>query len=227
MDHSLADTWSQMSIPVKIVMIFMLGMSIYMVYRVVDRVVTFSKAAGETVRFVLSLREQLRSHRYDEIQKSAQLFQYSPVAKVVGAGTAAFRQGQEALNTKGTHDVGDFDLVDSVNRAIERVKEREVSSLRKGLSGIGTVATATPFVGLFGTVIGIINAFALLKGNATIEVIGPAIAEALYATAGGLLIAIFAAMGFNYCTTRVEELTVDMNDVSSEFLDHILREGRS
>ena len=65
-----------------------------------------------------------------------------------------------------------------------------------------------------------------LKGNATIEVIGPAIAEALYATAGGLLIAIFAAIGFNYCTTRVEELTVDMNDVSSEFVDHILREGR-
>jgi biopolymer transport protein ExbB/TolQ len=216
-----------MSIAVKIVMIFMLGMSIYMAYRVIDRIVTYSKAAGETVRFVLGLREQLKHQRYDEVQRVAQSFRYSPVAKVVGAGTAAYRQGQDALSKHGPNDVGDFDLVDSVNRAIERVKEREVSSLRKGLSGIGTVATATPFVGLFGTVIGIINAFALLKGNATIEVIGPAIAEALYATAGGLLIAIFAAMGFNYCTTRVEELSVDMNDVSSEFLDHILREGRS
>ncbi|MBK9030920.1 MAG: MotA/TolQ/ExbB proton channel family protein [Myxococcales bacterium] len=227
MDHSLADIWTSMSIPVKVVMIFMLGMSIYMAYRVIDRVVTYAKAAGETVRFVLGLREQLKNGRYDEVQRVAQSFRYSPVAKVVGAGTAAYRQGQEALAKSGPADVGDFDLVDSVNRAIERVKEREVSSLRKGLAGIGTVATATPFVGLFGTVIGIINAFALLKGNATIEVIGPAIAEALYATAGGLLIAIFAAMGFNYCTTRVEELTVDMNDVSSEFLDHILREGRS
>ncbi len=227
MDHSLADIWTNMSIAVKIVMIFMLGMSIYMAYRVIDRILVYSKAAGETVRFVLGLREQLKNQRYDEVQRVAQSFRYSPVAKVVGAGTAAYRQGQDALSKSGPNDVGDFDLVDSVNRAIERVKEREVSSLRKGLAGIGTVATATPFVGLFGTVIGIINAFALLKGNATIEVIGPAIAEALYATAGGLLIAIFAAMGYNYCTSRVEELTVDMNDVSSEFLDHILREGRS
>ena len=227
MDQSLAGIWSHMSIAVKIVMIFMLGMSIYMAYRVIDRIITFTKAAGETVRFVLGLREQLKNHRYDEVQRVAQSFRYSPVAKVVGAGTAAYRQGQDALSKSGPNDVGDFDLVDSVNRAIERVKEREISSLRKGLAGIGTVATTTPFVGLFGTVLGIINAFALLKGNATIEVIGPAIAEALYATAGGLLIAIFAAMGFNYCTSRVEELTVDMNDVSSEFLDHILREGRS
>jgi len=88
------------------------------------------------------------------------------------------------------------------------------------------VRTTTPFFGLFGTVIGIINAFALLKGNATIEVIGPAIAEALYSTAFGLLVAIIAAMAFNYCTNRVEEMTVDMNDIASEFLDVILREGR-
>ncbi len=226
MDQSLSSIWDHMSMPVKGIMFFMLGMSIYMLYRVVDRLVVFTKASSETVRFVLGLREQLKNQRYDEIQRVAQGFRYSPVAKVVGAGTAAYRQGQDALSKSGPHDVGEFDLVDSVNRAIERVKEREVSSLRKGLAGIGTVATATPFVGLLGTVIGIINAFALLKGNATIEVIGPAIAEALYATAGGLLVAIIAAMGFNYCTTRVEELTVDMNDVSSEFLDHILREGR-
>ena len=227
MDHSLVDIAKNMSIPVQLVMIFMLGMSIYFAYRVIDRMMTYSKAGNETVQFVLGLRDQLKNHRYEEIQKAAQTYRYSPVAKVVGAGTAAYRSGKEALTHKSEHDVGEFDLVDSVNRAIDRVKEREVSNLRKGLAGIGTVATATPFVGLFGTVIGIINAFALLKGNATIEVIGPAIAEALYATAGGLLIAIFAAMGFNYCTTRVEELTVDMNDVSSEFVDHILREGRS
>jgi biopolymer transport protein ExbB/TolQ len=227
MDHSLVDIAKNMSIPVQLVMIFMLGMSIYMAYRIIDRMLTYSKASNETVRFVLGLRDQLKNHKYEEIQKAAQTYPNSPVAKVVGAGTAAYRAGHEALTHKADHDVGDFDLVDSVNRSIDRVKEREVSNLRKGLAGIGTVATATPFVGLFGTVIGIINAFALLKGNATIEVIGPAIAEALYATAGGLLIAIIAAMGFNYCTTRVEELTVDMNDVSSEFVDHILREGRT
>jgi biopolymer transport protein ExbB/TolQ len=227
MDQSLTDIWEHMSLPVQIIMFIMLGMSIYMLYRVIDRLVTYSKASTETIRFVLGLREQLKNHKYEEIQRAGTAFKFSPVAKVVGAGAMAYRAGHEALTDKGHHDVGEFDLVDSVNRAIERVKEREVSSLRKGLAGIGTVATATPFVGLLGTVVGIINAFALLKGNATIEVIGPAIAEALYATAGGLAVAIVAAFGFNYCTTRVEELTVDMNDVSSEFLDHILREGRT
>ena len=85
----------------------------------------------------------------------------------------------------------------------------------------------TPFIGLFGTVLGIINAFDLLKHGGTIETIGPAIAEALYSTALGLVVAIFAALFFNYYTTRVESMVVDMNDVSSEFVDFVLREGRS
>ena len=111
MDHSLVDILKNMSIAVQIVMIFMLGMSIYMAYRVIDRIITFSKAAGETVRFVLGLREQLKNQRYDEVQRVAQSFRYSPVAKVVGAGTAAYRQGQDALSKQGPNDVGDFDLV--------------------------------------------------------------------------------------------------------------------
>ena len=80
MDHSLVDILKNMSIAVQIVMIFMLGMSIYMAYRVIDRIITFSKAAGETVRFVLGLREQLKNQRYDEVQRVAQSFRYSPAA---------------------------------------------------------------------------------------------------------------------------------------------------
>ena len=83
-----------------------------------------------------------------------------------------------------------------------------------------------PFVGLFGTVLGIINAFQLLKGGGGMDVIGPGIAEALISTAFGLLVAIPAAMFFNYFTGRVETMAVDVNDVSSEFIDYVLREGR-
>jgi len=150
----------------------------------------------------------------------------SPVAKVVEAGLRALKQGREALQTEGPDDVGHFDIVDSVNRAIDRVKERETSKLRKGLGGLASTASATPFIGLFGTVLGIINAFGLLKNGGSIDVIGPAIAEALYSTALGLLIAIPALMFFNYFTTRVENMVVDMNDVASEFIDFVLKEGR-
>ena len=153
--------------------------------------------------------------------------QKSPVAKVMESGLTALLQGREALKTEGPEDVGDFDLVDSVNRALERVKEREVSGLRKGLGGMATIASTAPFVGLFGTVLGIINAFELLKGGGGMEVIGPGIAEALVSTAFGLIVAIPAAMLFNYYTGRVETMSVDMNDVSSEFIDYVLREGRS
>src|SRR5262249_59279480 len=89
----------------------------------------------------------------------------SPVAKVMESGLQALLQGREALKTEGPDDVGDFDLVDSVNRALERVKERETSNLRKGLAYLGTVASATPFIGLLGTVVGILGTFQLLKGG--------------------------------------------------------------
>jgi biopolymer transport protein ExbB/TolQ len=227
MEHGIIDVMLEASIAVQITMGFMAILSVYTLYRVIERVITYSSASDQTISFVLGLRGHLKAHRFEDALKSAESHAKSPVSKVIGSGLRAFQQGQEAQQKQGPHDVGEFDLVDSVNRSIERVKERETSGLRKGLAGLGTVATCTPFIGLFGTVIGIINAFALLKGNATIEVIGPAIAEALYSTAFGLLVAIIAAMSYNYCTNRVEEMTVDMNDIASEFLDVILREGRA
>jgi biopolymer transport protein ExbB/TolQ len=227
MEHGIVDVIKQSSIPVQLTMLFMAILSIYSVFRIIERVITYRKASDETISFVLGLREHLKTGSMQKALESANSYKNSAVAKVIAAGIHAYQVGDKARHAKGPEEVGDFDIVDSVNRSLDRVKEREASGLRKGLAGLGTVATTTPFIGLFGTVIGIINAFALLKGNATIEVIGPAIAEALYATAFGLLVAIVAAMAYNYCTARVEEMTVDMNDVSSEFLDHVLREGRT
>ena len=227
MDKGFIDVVLAASIPVQFTMLFMAILSVYSVFRIIERGLTYRKASDQTISFVLGLREHLKSGAMDKAHSAAGTFPESPVAKVIGAGIHAYQTGEHAKHAKGADEIGDFDIVDSVNRAVDRVKEREGSTLRKGLAGLGTVATITPFIGLFGTVIGIINAFALLKGNATIEVIGPAIAEALYSTAFGLLVAIVAAMSYNYCTSRVEEMTVDMNDVSSEFLDHVLREGRT
>jgi len=81
-------------------------------------------------------------------------------------------------------------MVDAVNRALERVKERETANLRKGLGGLATIASAAPFVGLFGTVVGVINAFQALKGGGGLDIIGPGISEALVTTAVGLGVAV-------------------------------------
>lgn len=221
------DMITEATIPVKVTMAFMLLLSVYSIYVIVERWLTFSSASSQSISYVMALREYLAKRKVEDALKAAKLHTKSPVARVVESGLVALRQGKEALKTDGPDDVGDFDLIDAVNRALDRVKERETANLRKGLGGLASVASVTPFVGLFGTVFGIINAFGLLKHGGDIGTVGPAIAEALYSTAGGLLVAIPAAMFFNYYTTRVETMVVDMNDVSSEFVDFVLREGRS
>jgi biopolymer transport protein ExbB len=226
MEFNAEKIWTSMSIPVKGTILIVIALSIFLLYVVVERIITYFTASSQSVRFVLGLREHLAKRRVDDALKAAQMNGKSPVAKVVEAGLRALKQGREALTTDGPDDVGHFDIVDSVNRAIDRVKERETSKLRKGLGGLASVASATPFIGLFGTVFGIINAFGLLKNGGSIDTVGPAIAEALYSTAFGLAVAIPAMMFFNYFTTRVENMVVDMNDVASEFIDFVLKEGR-
>jgi len=228
MGIDLMELWSKMSIIVKIITILMILMSVFMFYVITERLLTFRAASDQSIRYVQRLAAALRDHKEEDALAAAKQLNKSPVAKVMESGLQAWLNGRTALKTEGPDDVGDFDLVDSVNRALERVKERETSNLRRGLSYLGTVASATPFIGLLGTVIGILGTFQLLKGNSvTIAEIGPKISEALVSTALGLGVAIIAAMSFNFFTSRVEQFVIDMNDISSEFIDHVLREGRS
>ena len=228
MGIDLLEIWDHMSIIVKIITILMVGMSVFMFYIIAERLLTYRAASDQSIRYVQALGEYLRQHKVNEALTAARGASKSPVAKVMESGLAALLQGREALTTQGPADVGDFDLVDSVNRALERVKERETSNLRRGLAFLGTTASATPFIGLLGTVVGILGTFQMLKGGTvTINEIGPKISEALVSTALGLGVAIIAAMAFNFFTSRVEQFVIDMNDVSSEFIDYVLREGRS
>jgi biopolymer transport protein ExbB len=228
MGIDLQEIWEHMSWVVRIITILMIGMSVWMFYVITERLLTFRAASDQSIRYVQALGEYLRQHKVNEALNGARAMPKSPVAKVMESGLTALIQGREALKTEGPDDVGNFDLVDSVNRALERVKERETSNLRRGLAFLGTTATATPFIGLLGTVVGILGTFQMLKGGTvTINEIGPKISEALVSTALGLGVAILAAMAFNYFTSRVEQFVIDMNDVSSEFIDYVLREGRS
>jgi biopolymer transport protein ExbB/TolQ len=219
--------WQGSSLPVKAALVLMGAMSVWLVYVAIERFIVFRRGTMESYRFVVGLRDLLIKRRIDDALKLAQRHGASPVARVLESGLAAYKKGREALETDGPEDVGDFDLVDSVNRSLERVKERETTGLRKGLSSLATTASVAPFLGLFGTVIGIMNAFELLKEGPGMDIIGPAIGEALFSTAIGMLVAIPGAMLFNYYTTRVEHIVVDMNDVSSEFMDYVLQEGRA
>jgi biopolymer transport protein ExbB len=226
-DFSVVEMWHKMGFLAKFVAIFLMVMSLYSIGVIIERLITYGTGSKQSLSYVLSLREHMQKGNLEAAIGSAKAHTKSPIARVMHAGLSEYTAGLSALKQQGPRDVGEFDLVDAVNRSLERVKERESANLRRGLGGLATIASAAPFVGLFGTVVGIINAFSQLKGGGGLDVVGPGISEALVTTAVGLAVAIPAAIMFNYFTGRVEFFVVDMNDVSSEFVDYVLKEGRT
>jgi biopolymer transport protein ExbB/TolQ len=141
----------------------------------------------------------------------------------VGAGVTEYAK---SLAT-GARASSTFDVAEAVNRTMERVKEREIAGLRRGLPVLATVASSAPFVGLFGTVGGIITAFQKLadptKGGGGIGTVSAGIAEALITTAVGLGVAILTVWFYNYFTARLDDITIDIDETASELVDSILK----
>lgn len=226
---TLIGMWHDSGIVAKLVIIVLGIMSIGSLAVIAERLLTFMRAKKESIQYVMQLRSYIAGRRLGEAIAVAQALKYSPLARVCGAGISEYVQGLEALRKEGPEDVGDFDLVDAVNRSLERVKERETADLRRGLGVLATVGSTAPFVGLFGTTFGIINSFngMATSGGGGLGAVAGGIAEALITTAFGILVAVPAVWLFNYFTNRVEAITVDINDVSSELVDYMLKEGRT
>ena len=228
MDFNLVSLWTQTSVPGKAVIVMLAIMGVYMIAVSIERLITFLRARQRSLEFVYGLQQKLRDKDVKAALSLSQMKPQSPIALVIEAALKEYTEGLVALSTVGEEDVGDFDLVDAVNRSIDRVKEREIADLKKGLGGLATIASAAPFVGLFGTVVGIINVFATMKVNGAggIAAVAGGIGEALITTAFGLLVAIPAVMVFNYFTNAIDNFVVDMNETSSELISYMLREGR-
>ncbi|MGZ6163142.1 MAG: MotA/TolQ/ExbB proton channel family protein, partial [Myxococcaceae bacterium] len=140
------------------------------------------------------------------------------LGRVIGAG----------LNALRLTPAKDKDLqVESVARALERQAQREVQSLKRGLGLLATVGSTAPFVGLLGTVMGIVNAFQsmALTGSGGLGTVSAGIAEALITTAFGLLVAIPAVMAYNYLQGWVDARAVDISESSNEFLDLVAKQA--
>jgi len=225
---NLLEMWNSMLPLAKTVVIILAIMSVYSLWVMIDRFNTFMKAKRQSMAFILALRDQLKSRDLEGALTLSQKKPQSPIARVVAEALAEYRDGIYALTHTGADELGEFDVVDAVNRVIDRAKEREVASLKKGLGGLASISSAAPFIGLFGTVVGIINAFRAMAstGQGGLGAVSAGISEALFTTAAGLLVAIPAVMSFNYFTNTIESFVVDMNEVSSELLSFVLREGR-
>ncbi|MCG5053948.1 MAG: MotA/TolQ/ExbB proton channel family protein [Myxococcales bacterium] len=231
MNFSIAHLWSQMGMVAKGVVIVLIIMSILAIGVTVERFITFRKAKIQSIGYIGSLLPLVSSQgRLREAVGLDQRWQASPVAKVIGSGINEFVRGVESLGAKAS-DASEFELVvDGSSRTMERVKERQLAGMRKGMPLLATISSSAPFVGLFGTVFGIITAFQGMgdpeKGGGGIASVAAGIAEALIATAVGLGVAIVSVWFYNYFIAKIDDVTIDLDETAGEVLDSMMREAR-
>jgi biopolymer transport protein ExbB/TolQ len=145
-------------------------------------------------------------------------FKSSHLARVTAAGIEEFLEARES-NLSFEEQIG------SAERGCERAKLIFTQELKRGLSIMATIATSSPFIGLFGTIFGIINAFRgmAMTGSGGIGAVAAGIAEALITTAFGIGVAIIALWTFNSLTTRIEIYNTEMDNTTSQIIDFFIR----
>jgi biopolymer transport protein ExbB/TolQ len=227
MDFTLVGLWHEMGPVARGVVVILTAMSLYSLAITGERLATFWRGRKQSRRYIEALAPLVDGGgRLREAVGLETRFAGSPVASVIASGLREYTRGLDASASRGAVP-NPFDIAEVVNRAMERVKERELASLRRGLPVLATVSSSAPFVGLFGTVGGIITAFQKLadptKGGGGIGTVSAGIAEALVTTAVGLGVAILSVWFYNYFTARLDDITIDIDETASELVDTILK----
>jgi biopolymer transport protein ExbB/biopolymer transport protein TolQ len=200
------------------VVVVLLIMSIWSIAIMVERFLTYNAAKNQSREFAPKVAASLKNAKIEEAINLSEKYKKSHLAMVVNAGLKELATGGDATG----------ETVDASKRALQRATAIKVSEFKRGLSGLATIGSTAPFVGLFGTVFGIINAFQGMKNaeSAGISAIAGGISEALFTTAFGLLVAVPAVWLFNYFTSKVDNFVVEMDNSSAELVDYFLKQRR-
>jgi biopolymer transport protein ExbB/TolQ len=216
------DMWQQMGPMAKAVGVVLIIMSMISFGVAIERIYTFTQARKQSKLYAPQVAKHLKEGRLkDAIAiSSSKNYRYSHLAKVVLAGLQEYQFQQEAGGNLSRED-----LVDTVRRAIQRASALTANDLKKGVAALATIGATAPFVGLLGTVVGIITAFQGIAatGSGGLGAVSAGIAEALVETALGLLVAIPAVWFYNYLTGRIEYFNVEMDNSSSELVDYFIK----
>jgi biopolymer transport protein ExbB/biopolymer transport protein TolQ len=213
--------WNQMGFLAKVVVVGLFIMSAWSIGVMIDRLMAYSAARTQSRAFAPAVAGALREGKLDEAVKIADRYKKSHLAKVVVAGLQEFQAHQMSSEIPGEE-------IEASKRALERAEAIVHAELKRGVSGLATIGSTAPFVGLFGTVVGILNAFkGIEQSHATgLSAVAGGIAEALVTTALGLIVAVPAVWAYNYFTNRVEAFDVEMDNSSMELINYfILRRG--
>jgi len=214
----LISMWTQMGWLAKGVVIALFLMSAWSIGVMIDRFLAYSAARKQSRQFAPAVAGALRDGKLDEAIKVADVYNKSHLAKVVVAGLQEFRAHQLSTEIPGEE-------IEASKRALDRAEAIVHAELKRGVSTLATIGSTSPFVGLFGTVVGIIHAFSGISTNksAGIGAVSKGISEALITTAIGLFVAIPAVWMFNYFTNRIDAFDVEMGNSSSELIDYFLK----
>jgi biopolymer transport protein TolQ len=209
---------------VKGVLVLLMLMSLVSWYVIGTKSLYLSRAMGRSNRFLDAF---WKTSRLDDVWKLSEDMGPSPISEVFRAGYVELAKLRRRRNEQGnevaaeTH-VGD---IESVERSLSRARTTAVTEMESKVPFLATTASAAPFIGLFGTVWGIMNSFRNIgaKGAANLTTVAPGIAEALVATAIGLVAAIPAVMAYNYLSRRIRVISAEMETFANDFLNIIRR----
>lgn len=195
-------------------------MSIWSLTVTVTKIIQFRRAQTETRKFAPQFSRSIQEENLDQAIALAEKHKKSHVSRVLGEALAEVKP---LLRDRATITAAD---INSAERAVERQMLIVLSELKRGTGILATVGSTAPFVGLLGTTMGIVNAFTgMAAGGASggLATISAGIAEALITTAFGLLVAIPAVWAYNYFTTKIENLTVEMTYSAKELIDYLIK----
>jgi biopolymer transport protein ExbB/biopolymer transport protein TolQ len=193
-------------------------LSVFSVGMIIDKHRRFRSASSQTEKFKQEFKKFLLGGEVQNLIEAAQPYPSSYVAQVVLAGITEY----DGVRQSGGDPVASLELVTS---ALRDSMSETLIQLRQGLGFLATIGSTAPFIGLFGTVVGIINAFRSIAatGSGGMSVVSGGIAEALVSTALGIFVAIPAVVAFNHFTGKVETFHVQMNRASSQLLNRLFK----
>jgi len=203
------------------VVILMVLMSIYSIWVMVERYIVFQRAKNQSLKLLGALSNVLTRGDYQQAIDVTKKFKDSHLAKVISAGLLEFEAARRDKRT------ADPEMpVEAARQGMDRTAMITVAELKENLGVLATIGATAPFVGLFGTVIGIIHAFEkMATSGGGIASVSQGIAEALITTAFGLFVAIPAVWAYNYFQNRIDRFTVEMSNSGSEMAIYFMKEA--
>lgn len=224
MQFGLLEMWAAMGAVAKTVAVILIAMSIVSIYMLIERLLVFSRAKKTSRAVAPKLADLMKSGNLKDALSLASKKENkgSHLARVSAGSIQAIIEGKDAK-------LGMDEQLETASRGGERAKSLFNQELRRGLPILATIATSAPFVGLFGTIFGIINAFRgmQLTGSGGIGAVAGGISEALVTTAIGIGVAVLALWVFNILNSKIEVFDAEMANTESQVVDFFLKAGTS